>query len=116
MPAANSWISRALPCPCRLADRHRFDPAHWGPTLSARHPQPVMQHSLLQPVDKGHSVLAPVADIGDVPLVGAFNLEGVVAEIHAFYAKLRQARIVPITAGGDHSITYPILKAIAAER
>jgi guanidinopropionase len=60
--------------------------------------------------------LARVADIGDVPLVSAFNLEHVVAEIHAFYVKLNQAGIVPITAGGDHSITYPILKAIGTGR
>jgi agmatinase len=60
--------------------------------------------------------LARIADIGDVPLVSAFNLENVVAEIHAFYVKLHQARIIPITAGGDHSVTYPILKAIAADR
>lgn len=58
--------------------------------------------------------LARVDDIGDVPLASAFNLENVVAEIQAFYAKLHQARIVPLTAGGDHSITYPILKAIGA--
>jgi guanidinopropionase len=59
--------------------------------------------------------LARIADIGDVPLISAFNLESVVAEIHAFYVKLHQARIVPITAGGDHSITYPILRAIGAD-
>jgi guanidinopropionase len=59
--------------------------------------------------------LARIADIGDVPLVSAFNLDNVIAEIHAFYARLHQARIVPITAGGDHSVTYPILKAIGAD-
>jgi guanidinopropionase len=58
--------------------------------------------------------LARIGDIGDVPLVSAFNLDNVIAEIHAFYARLHQARVVPITAGGDHSITYPILKAIDA--
>ena len=59
--------------------------------------------------------LARIADIGDVPLVSAFNLDNVIAEIHGFYARLHQARIVPITAGGDHSITYPILKALGAD-
>ena len=56
--------------------------------------------------------LARIADIGDVPLISAFNLETVIAEIHAFYAKLHRAGVVPVTAGGDHSITYPILKAL----
>ena len=60
--------------------------------------------------------LARVADIGDAPLISAFDLGHVVAEIHAFYVKLHEAGIVPITAGGDHSITYPILKAIGAAR
>jgi agmatinase len=60
--------------------------------------------------------LARIADIGDVPLVSAFNLASVVAEIHEFYEKLRQAGVVPITAGGDHSISYPILKALGAGR
>ncbi|MGH3086444.1 MAG: agmatinase [Rubrobacteraceae bacterium] len=60
--------------------------------------------------------LARIADIGDVPLVSAFNLENVIAEIHEFYRKLHQAGVVPVTAGGDHSITYPILKALGADR
>ena len=60
--------------------------------------------------------MARVADIGDVPLVSAFNLESIVAEIHDFYVKLHTAGIVPVTAGGDHSISYPILKALGAER
>ena len=60
--------------------------------------------------------LARIADIGDVPLISAFNLETVIAEIHAFYAKLHRAGVVPVTAGGDHSITYPILKALGADR
>jgi guanidinopropionase len=56
--------------------------------------------------------LARIADIGDAPLVSAFNLDHVIAELHAFYVKLDEAGIVPVSAGGDHSITYPILKAI----
>ena len=60
--------------------------------------------------------LARVADIGDVPLVSAFNLANIVEELHAFYAKLHAAGIVPISAGGDHSISYPILKALGAGR
>ena len=59
---------------------------------------------------------ARIADLGDVPLPSAFNLDNVVAEIHAFYVKLHAAGIVPVTAGGDHSITYPILKALGAGR
>ncbi len=60
--------------------------------------------------------LARIADIGDVPLISAFNLQNVVNEIHAYYIRLHQAGIVPVTAGGDHSISYPILRALGAER
>jgi guanidinopropionase len=60
--------------------------------------------------------LARIADIGDVPIVSAFNLDHVVEELHAFYVGLREAGIVPVSAGGDHSITYPILKALGAGR
>lgn len=60
--------------------------------------------------------LARIADIGDVPIEKVLNLESVTAEIHDFYAKLRAANLVPITAGGDHSISYPILKALGAGR
>jgi guanidinopropionase len=60
--------------------------------------------------------LARIADIGDVPLVSAFNLATVIPEIHQFYDKLHQAGVMPITAGGDHSISYPILMALGAAR
>jgi guanidinopropionase len=60
--------------------------------------------------------LARIADIGDVPLPSPLDLPSVTAAIHDFYGKLRQAGVVPITAGGDHSISYPILKALGASR
>ncbi len=60
--------------------------------------------------------LARVADVGDVPIVRVLDLVSVTAEIHAFYCKIRQAGIIPVTAGGDHSISYPILKALGAGR
>ena len=48
--------------------------------------------------------LARIADIGDVPIISAFNLDHVVEELHVFYVGLREAGIVPVSAGGDHSI------------
>lgn len=60
--------------------------------------------------------LARIADVGDVPIERALNLESVTSEIHDFYAKLRSANLVPITVGGDHAITYPILKALGTNR
>jgi guanidinopropionase len=37
-----------------------------------------------------------------------------VQEIEAFYRKVHAAGVRPVTAGGDHSITYPIFRALAA--
>ena len=57
--------------------------------------------------------VARVNDLGDVPLPEAMNNEASVRDIEAFYARLDQAGTRPVSAGGDHSITGPILKAIA---
>lgn len=56
------------------------------------------------------------ADIGDVPLSSRFSLERSIADIEAFYARFAKAAVRPVSVGGDHSITYPILKALGAER
>ncbi len=55
------------------------------------------------------------ADIGDVPFRSRFNLEQSIKDIEAFYRKIADAGIRPISAGGDHSITYPIMKALGAD-
>ena len=43
-------------------------------------------------------------------------LEGAHAEIAAFYTTIVAAKVVPLSVGGDHSISLPILRAVAAER
>ena len=60
--------------------------------------------------------LCSVADVGDVPFVHGFELAASLDDIQAFFAKIHAAGAVPISAGGDHSITLPIFRAIAAER
>lgn len=59
--------------------------------------------------------LCRIADVGDVRLSNRYDLEIQVNEIEAYYRRLHAAGVVPVTAGGDHSITYPIFKAIAAD-
>jgi len=59
--------------------------------------------------------LARVADVGD-PDLELFGLEAIVAQIEERYRELRAASVVPITAGGDHSITFPILRALGEGR
>src|SRR5206468_11138495 len=56
------------------------------------------------------------ADIGDVPMRSRFSLEQCIEDIAAFYAKIEAAGVRPLSVGGDHSITYPILKSLGAKR
>jgi guanidinopropionase len=59
--------------------------------------------------------LCRIADLGDVRLSHRYDLEKQVEDIAAFYRVVHAAGVRPVTAGGDHSITYPIFKAIAAD-
>ncbi len=56
-----------------------------------------------------------VRDGGDVPFRRLYELEAVHAEITEFFADLVRAEVVPLAVGGDHSITLPILRALASE-
>ena len=60
--------------------------------------------------------LCRIGDLGDVDMPHLFDLNGVVDDITDFYARVHGAGAAPLTAGGDHMITYPIFRAIAAER
>jgi agmatinase len=59
---------------------------------------------------------ATIADIGDVPFRSRFSLEQCHEDIETFYAKLVTAGVIPLSVGGDHSITGSILKAVGAKR
>ncbi len=55
-----------------------------------------------------------VADIGDVP-INLFDLKKSVDIITAFYKEVLSHDALPLTLGGDHTLTWPILRAIAAK-
>ncbi|HLV06108.1 MAG TPA: agmatinase [Croceibacterium sp.] len=57
-----------------------------------------------------------VADIGDVPFASRYRLEQSHADIEAHVRKIVEAGVLPVSVGGDHSITHPILKAIGRDR
>jgi len=59
--------------------------------------------------------LCRIADVGDVRFSSRHDLEKQVDEIESYFRRLSAAGVLPVTAGGDHSITYPIFKAIAAD-
>jgi guanidinopropionase len=60
--------------------------------------------------------LCRVADLGDAWVRSPYNLLGSLDEIAAFYTRLHQAGIVPVSCGGDHSVTLPIFRGIAKHR
>ena len=60
--------------------------------------------------------LCRVGDLGDVPLTSVYDLNATVQDIADFYKKVTSAGALPLSAGGDHSITYPILQAVGAKR
>jgi agmatinase len=56
------------------------------------------------------------ADIGDVPFRSRFSLETCHEDIVAFYTALVGAGVVPLSVGGDHSMSQSILKAVGRGR
>ena len=87
----------------------------------ARHGPREMRNSssLMRTIHLGLGIkpyeLCRIADLGDVHLSHRYDLEQQIVEIEAFYRKVKAAGIKPVSAGGDHSITYPIFKALAAD-
>jgi guanidinopropionase len=63
--------------------------------------------SAIAPFDLCH-----VADVGDAPQ-NPLDLLDSIQKIQTFFATLHAAGVVPVTAGGDHTITLPILRALA---
>jgi guanidinobutyrase len=53
-----------------------------------------------------------VADLGDVP-INTYSIAKSIDIIAAFYAEVLHAQCIPLTLGGDHTITLPILRAVA---
>ncbi len=56
-----------------------------------------------------------VADIGDVPFRSRYSLDDSIEDIEALFARIAAAGVTPLAVGGDHSITFPILKALGAK-
>jgi guanidinopropionase len=56
------------------------------------------------------------ADVGDVPFRSRYSLADSIEDIEAFFTRIAAAGAAPLAVGGDHSITYPILKALGARQ
>ncbi len=59
--------------------------------------------------------LCRVADVGDA-VTNPLDLTDSLKGIEDFFARIHAAGAAPLAAGGDHTITRPILRAIARER
>ena len=57
--------------------------------------------------------LCRIADLGDAP-VNPIDLKDSLARIERFFAKVHAAGAAPLSVGGDHLVTLPIFRAIAA--
>ena len=56
---------------------------------------------------------ARVGDLGDVRFKDLFNLENAIKDIERTFAKIAESGVLPLAVGGDHSVTYPILKELS---
>ena len=76
------------------------------------------QSSLMRRINQATGVcpydLCRIADLGDAWVERPFELEGSLREIGAFYQRVLRAGVVPLTAGGDHAISLPILRTLGA--
>ncbi|TEA78939.1 agmatinase [Allopusillimonas ginsengisoli] len=57
-----------------------------------------------------------VADIGDVPFRSRFSLDQSHRDIESAYDAIHAAGVIPLSVGGDHSITLPILRSLGRDR
>ncbi|ANI29333.1 agmatinase [Yersinia entomophaga] len=60
--------------------------------------------------------LLSAADLGDVVFSNRFDLTQAHLDIQNTLSRLKASGILPLSVGGDHSMTLPILRALGAER
>jgi guanidinopropionase len=58
---------------------------------------------------------ARCADLGDCP-VNPASLDDTLEKVTTFFTRIRDLGIVPMTAGGDHLISLPVLRGVAKGR
>jgi guanidinopropionase len=78
------------------------------------------QSSLMRRINQATGVcpyeLARIADIGDAVVERPFVLTEAHEQIGAFYERVLAAGVVPLSVGGDHSISLPILRVLGRDR
>jgi len=56
-----------------------------------------------------------IGDGGDVPFTRVYDPEEAHEDIEGFFSSLKGAGVLPLAVGGDHSVTLPILRALAKD-
>ena len=56
-----------------------------------------------------------VADIGDCP-VNPADLQDSLNKIETFYNEIFKSKTIPLTIGGDHLVSLPVLRALAKDK
>jgi guanidinopropionase len=78
------------------------------------------QSSLMRRINQATGVcpyeLARIADIGNAVVERPFVLTEAHEQIGAFYERVLAAGVVPLSVGGDHSISLPILRVLGRDR
>ena len=91
-----------------------------GGTSNRPGPRQLRNYSTMIRAENGATCVRPFelvncADLGDVGPNPA-DLHDTMARITDFYQKVKEAYIIPLTAGGDHLCSLPILRALASTR
>jgi guanidinopropionase len=77
------------------------------------------QSTLLRRMNSATRVMpfaaARVRDLGDCWIEQPYEIQGALKEIEIFYRSVTTCGIVPLSVGGDHAISLPILRAVAAQ-
>jgi guanidinopropionase len=75
------------------------------------------QSSLMRTINHATRInpyeLCEIADVGDVRFDRVYDNAAVTGDIEAFVRRIVDAGALPLAAGGDHSITYPVFRALA---
>lgn len=78
------------------------------------------QSSMMRRINQATGVcpyeLARIADIGDAVVERPFELTGAHDQIQAFFERVAAAGVVPLSVGGDHSVSLPILRVLGRGR
>ena len=59
--------------------------------------------------------LCRIADVGDVQFNSVFDIEQTHKEISDFIEVMVAAGVMPLSCGGDHSVSLPIMRAVATQ-